>query len=79
LSPDVWVCLDAQANPPRPFPKIPAKLLQDFSPRGALYVMGRLLHEWLASKNMKNLTMSIVYRKEVNVCFPVRSEAVVCG
>ena len=55
-----------QALPPRPCPKIPGKLLQDFSARGAVFVIAKKCEEIRRSKNLKRIDFANpARRKEV--------------
>jgi hypothetical protein len=55
-----------QALPPRPFPKIPAKLFRDYSPYGALYSIAAKCHEITRQRNVKRIDFrDPAKRKEV--------------
>ena len=55
-----------QALPPRPCPKIPAKLLQDVSPNGPVFAVAKKCEEIRRSKNLKKVDFANpARRKEV--------------
>ena len=64
------VYLLLQSIPPRPFPKIPAKLLRDSSPYGALYSIASKCYEITKQRGLKKIDFANpAKRKEVS-CHP---------
>ena len=56
----------AQSLPPRPFPKIPAKLLRDFSQYGSVFSIASKVHELCRARQIKRIDWSSpAKRKEV--------------
>ena len=46
-----------QAFPPKPFPKIPTKLLRDFSAKGPLYVVAATVHDVRRTRDIKKFDL----------------------
>ena len=58
-----------QALPPRPHPKIPAKLFRDYSSYGSLYSIAVKCHELMRQRGIKRLDFqNVARRKEVSIC-----------
>jgi len=56
-----------QAFPPKPFPKIPAKLLRNFSPRGPLYAIAATVHDVRRARDLKKFDLlAPEFRKQVH-------------
>ena len=47
----------SQAFPPKPFPKIPTKLLRDLSPSGPLFVVAAAVHDVRRARDMKKFDL----------------------
>lgn len=58
--------IDEQAFPPKPFPKIPAKLLRNFSPRGPLHIIAATIHDVRRARDLKKFDLlAPEFRKQV--------------
>lgn len=72
-----YVYLLLQSIPPRPFPKIPAKLLRDSSPYGALYSIAVKCYEITKQRGLKKIDFANpAKRKEVS-CHPAVSSQII--
>ena len=72
-----YVYLLLQSIPPRPFPKIPAKLLRDSSPYGALYSIAVKCYEITKQRGLKKIDFANpAKRKEVSCHTAVISRSI---
>lgn len=46
-----------QAFPPKPFPKIPTKLLRDLSPKGPLFTVAAAVHDVRRTRDIKKFDL----------------------
>ncbi len=61
--------LELQALPPKPFPKLPVKLLEDVSPDGPLHLIATHCHSIVKQRNTKRVDFANPgRRKEVRPC-----------
>lgn len=61
--------LGLQALPPKPFPKLPVKLLEDVSPDGPLHLIASHCHSITKSRGLKRVDFANPgRRKEVRFC-----------
>ena len=68
-----------QAILPRPLPRLPDKLLQDFRPTGAAYVIAKACFEKRRARNLKALDFKHPARKrEVQCDVPRCSSCTIC-
>ncbi|CAL8469788.1 g9330 [Coccomyxa elongata] len=63
------VALGINALPPKPHPKIPAKLFRDYSPYGSLYSIAVKCHELMQQRGIKRLDFQSVARRKENLDF----------
>ena len=47
----------SQAFPPKPFPKVPAKLLRNFAPRGPLYTIAATIADVRRARDLKKFDL----------------------
>ena len=63
-----------QAYPPKPFPKLPTKLLRDFSPKGPLYTVAATVHDVRRSRDLKKFDLLAAgFRKQARHLNPPAS------
>jgi hypothetical protein len=53
----------AQAIPPKPLPRLPDRLLQDFRPTGAVYIIAKACYDKRRAKGLKALDFKHPARK----------------
>ncbi len=62
-----------QSIPPRLFPKIPAKLLRDSSPYGALYSIAVKCYEITKQRGLKKIDFANPAKRKEASCYPPAS------
>ena len=75
-----------QAFPPKPFPKIPAKLLRNFSARGPLYAVAATIHDVRRARDLKKFDLlapefrkQVCFRQNKGSCSPKEVVCLVCA
>ena len=66
-----YACVLLQSIPPRLFPKIPAKLLRDSSPYGALYSIAVKCYEITKQRNLKKIDFANPAKRKEASCYPM--------